>query len=111
MVGTPEGSIAIEGHLEHLNGDDQFVFRWVERGGPRVSPPARKGFGSLILLDSAEQFGRVTMNYAPDGLAYMLQTKLSSIEVAVNPKQEDPLTATGYAVPVQTAAASTCTEN
>jgi PAS domain S-box-containing protein len=90
-LSTPEGYVAVEGKIEFLDGDDQFVFQWIERGGPRVSPPTRKGFGSVILLDSAEQFGRVTMNYTPHGLTYGLQTRLSSIEAAVNAKQENPL--------------------
>jgi hypothetical protein len=48
-----------------------------------VPPPARKGFGSVILVDAAQQFGEsVTMNYAPEGLIYQLQVSLSAIEAS-----------------------------
>ncbi len=59
-----------------------FSFLWKERGGPRVSPPTRKGFGSVILLDSAMQFGRITMNYASEGVSYELQVSLAVIEAS-----------------------------
>ena len=84
-----EGHVLIDGKIERLNGDGRFSFLWSERGGPRVSPPTRKGFGSVILLDSAEQFGRVTTNYAPEGLTYELQMSLSAIEASANRAKQE----------------------
>jgi hypothetical protein len=49
-----------------------------------VSPPTRRGFGSAILLEAAEQFGSVTMKYLPEGLIYQLQLDLKAIEVRKN---------------------------
>ena len=57
------------------------MFSWKESGGPRVSPPERRGFGSVILLEAAQQFGSVTMNFPPEGLTYELQLELREIEV------------------------------
>ena len=74
-----QGSIAIEGRIEPLNGDSRFIFRWKEHGGPPVSPPARRGFGSVILLESAREFGRVAMDYAQEGLIYELDVPLGAI--------------------------------
>lgn len=44
-----EGRIFITGQFD----DQDFVFVWKEQGGPPVLPPARKGFGSIMLLDAA----------------------------------------------------------
>lgn len=44
---------------------------WIEHGGPRVAPPARKGFGSRLVERgvSRELGGEVSMNYRPEGLS------------------------------------------
>ena len=38
----------------------------------------------MILLDAAQQFGHVTVEYRPDGLIYQLQVDLSAIEIPTN---------------------------
>jgi PAS domain S-box-containing protein len=47
----------------------ELVFRWIERGGPRVSTPSRRGFGSR-LIDSigVELGGNACVIYEPTGL-------------------------------------------
>jgi hypothetical protein len=47
-----------------------------------VTKPARRGFGSVILLDSAKHFGQsVELDYTPRGLCYELQ-ELNTIEAS-----------------------------
>ena len=75
-----EGHVSIRGATERLDGGGRFSFVWKERGGPPVSPPIRKGFGSVILFDSAQHFGRVTMNYAAEGLTYELEVDLEATD-------------------------------
>jgi two-component sensor histidine kinase len=49
-------------------------FTWQERGGPKIAPPARAGFGSRMLGDLAESFCRtVVTSYDPTGFSYSLQ--------------------------------------
>jgi two-component sensor histidine kinase len=80
-LSCPEGRIDVEGNLEGAHGKRQFRFVWKESGGPRPTPPSRKGFGSAILFDAAKQFGEsVQANYAPEGLVYELDIPLSTIE-------------------------------
>lgn len=45
-------------------------FRWVERGGPAVTTPARQGFGTNVLRFSVEQGlkGTFATYFEPDGL-------------------------------------------
>ena len=83
-LSSSDGRVSISGKLDRYNGSGSFVFLWTEHGGPRVAPPARRGFGSAILLDAAQQFGRVTVEYRPDGLIYQLQLDLSAIDIPTN---------------------------
>jgi two-component sensor histidine kinase len=52
---VPLGGVSVEGRM---NGDEQFLFRWSEKGSPAAIEPMRKGFSTTILLDAAKQFGQ-----------------------------------------------------
>jgi hypothetical protein len=68
------------------------LFAWSEIGGPPAAPPTRRGFGSVILFDSAKQFAQsVASDYTPQGLSYKLQLQLSAIEAPT--KQQQKMTA------------------
>jgi PAS domain S-box-containing protein len=87
-LSAPDGRIAVEGRVEQNGSNTQFLFLWKESGGPRVSNPTRRGFGSIILVDSAKQFGRhVALNYEPDGLSYELLLPVSAIAAEGYPTQ------------------------
>jgi two-component sensor histidine kinase len=87
-LSAPDGRIAVEGRVEQNGSNTQFLFLWKESGGPRVSNPTRRGFGSIILVDSAKQFGRhVALNYDPDGLSYELLLPVSAIAAEGYPTQ------------------------
>lgn len=82
-LSVPNGRISIECDVRRANGDGTFAFLWKETGGPTVSAPKRKGFGSAILLDGAKQFGaHVALNYEPEGLRYELRFPLTAVEAA-----------------------------
>ena len=81
-LSVPDGRVSISGRTDRYDGVGSFIFSWKETGGPRVSQPTRRGFGSAILLEAAEQFGSVTMNYLPEGLVYQLNLDLKEIEVS-----------------------------
>jgi PAS domain S-box-containing protein len=89
-LSTPNGRVSIEGKIGRVNGRGTFSFAWRETGGPPVTVPTRKGFGSIILLDSAKRFSRsVELEYAPQGLRYELELLLSEIEASTSlAKQE-----------------------
>lgn len=52
------------------DGGRPVEIRWRERGGPRVAPPRRQGFGTQLLEHGlASRFGgTVELVYDPDGL-------------------------------------------
>jgi two-component sensor histidine kinase len=47
---------------------------WIERDGPSVFPPKRRGFGTTVIQAMAERSvdGKVILNYAPSGLTWHL---------------------------------------
>jgi two-component sensor histidine kinase len=48
-LSTVTGSVCVECLVEDISGDRVVRLRWRERGGPPVTPPVRKGFGSMLL--------------------------------------------------------------
>lgn len=75
------GKVQILWGLEPIEHDECLRLTWVESGGPKVSQPGRRGFGSrLIEQVLAEDFGgKVSLDYEPDGLRFELATRLSNL--------------------------------
>ncbi len=59
--------------------DRRFVFMWQEVGGPQVSPPNRRGFGSMMIERSLRAYfrGEATLDYRPEGLIFTLDAPLN----------------------------------
>jgi two-component sensor histidine kinase len=62
------------------NDGDAFTMNWTERGGPPVSAPTQRGFGSTVISLMAERSvqGEVHLNYAPSGLLWTLTCPLAN---------------------------------
>lgn len=56
------------------NGDEGLCITWREQGGGAVEPPGRRGFGVRLLERgvAAELGGRVTVEFAREGLAWTI---------------------------------------
>jgi two-component sensor histidine kinase len=80
-LSTPAGRVYISWSIAELNGSGQFTFRWRERGGPVVSSPTQKGFGSTVLEQvMAEYFDEPPrIDFAGGGVSYELSGSLDSI--------------------------------
>jgi PAS domain S-box-containing protein len=68
--------------------DDTFTMSWIERSGPPVRPPERKGFGSMVIDSMARQmFGcEVQLDYAPSGLGWRLTCPaVNALEATAEP--------------------------
>ncbi|MBL8781702.1 MAG: PAS domain S-box protein [Alphaproteobacteria bacterium] len=66
-----DGQVSIRWE-SHLEGETERVtFAWIERDGPPVTPPTRRGFGTRIVSSAvdSEQNGEVTLDYRPEGLS------------------------------------------
>jgi two-component sensor histidine kinase/FixJ family two-component response regulator len=56
---------------------------WTERGGPEVSPPIRRSFGTRMMESLGQQLnGHVRLAYEPSGFVYALDVPLGSIKAA-----------------------------
>lgn len=68
------GRISIEWSIFSQGGTDFLRIVWQERGGPRVTPPSRKGFGTGLIERSIEYevAGEVALEYRQDGLRAVL---------------------------------------
>jgi PAS domain S-box-containing protein len=77
----PEGRVYITWSVTNTNGSGQFTFRWQERGGPSVSPPTQKGFGSTVLEHvMAEYFDSPPrIEFASGGVSYEIVGSLDSL--------------------------------
>lgn len=77
-LSNDKGTIDIE--WSGLNSET-FRFTWTEKGGPAVRIPDRKGFGSRLILQvlPAELRGRASMEYLPEGVAFVLETSVEAL--------------------------------
>ena len=78
-LSTPDGKVAARWSVEGTD-EPRLVFRWEERGGPRVAPPTHEGFGTT-LLKNAFSGGEIAprIEYAPAGFSYTLEAALSAV--------------------------------
>ena len=62
---------------------------WTERDGPPVSPPERRGFGTIVMEAMTERSvgGVVDLDYAPSGLTWRLTCPAAN---ALEPWEREP---------------------
>ena len=71
------GQIAIRWHMQDAEDAERLVIEWQESGGPPVSEPEKRGFGSrLIARGFGNRHDSVTVDYAPHGLYCRLETSV-----------------------------------
>ena len=75
------GRVRISWSTSQPNGSPLFVFRWQERGGPPVSPPAHKGFGSAVLEQVMAEYFDIPprVEFALEGVNYELEGSLEGL--------------------------------
>lgn len=64
------GSILIRWTMEPAPAGQRLVLKWQEKGGPGVTPPSHKGFGSRVIERglARELAGTVRLDYRPEGV-------------------------------------------
>ena len=76
------GHVAITWDIAEDHPDGPTLrFRWEEIGGPPVSPPTRKGFGTRLIARSlSHSFGAaVTSRYPPEGAVLTFEAPLQAV--------------------------------
>ena len=69
-----------------------FVLSWIERGGPPVSPPSRRGFGSTLLerVTGRELGGEVRADFRKDGVRVTITADASALATVAEPPPNAP---------------------
>jgi PAS domain S-box-containing protein len=73
-LSAPAGRLAVRWSIERsgeAESSDRVQLTWRESGGPKVAPPARRGFGSRLIERSASELdGEAHLDFDPEGLRY-----------------------------------------
>jgi PAS domain S-box-containing protein len=74
------GSILIGWTMQAAPAGKRLLLNWTEKGGPQVTPPAHRGFGSRVLERGLahELEGAVHLDYRPEGLVCTMEIPLPS---------------------------------
>ncbi|WP_260929288.1 sensor histidine kinase [Novosphingobium sp. 9] len=72
------GTVTLDWTVVGTGDERQFSLRWKEQGGPAVSPPTKRGFGSRLIERSLQSYfrGEARLSYPTDGLEFSLVAPL-----------------------------------
>jgi two-component sensor histidine kinase len=74
------GTVSVNWSVKDNSGNPTVTFQWRERGGPPVTLPIRKGFGSKLLEHAVAHAGDPPrFEYEPEGFTYELQTTFETL--------------------------------
>ena len=75
-LSVPEGQV----RMTWSTDDGRLRFEWAESGGPLVSEPTRKSFGTRMMTSLGKQLkGTVELDYQPSGFVYTLDAPLEAV--------------------------------
>jgi two-component sensor histidine kinase/DNA-binding response OmpR family regulator len=80
---TKFGALSLPGGQVHIGWrveGARLHFEWLESGGPPVTEPTRKSFGTRMMTSLGQQLkGTVELAYRPMGFAYLLNVPIDSL--------------------------------
>jgi PAS domain S-box-containing protein len=78
---APSGSVALGWDFDDIGAARRLRLSWIERGGPRVQPPERKGFGHFLLESMAARSvnGEVLTEFGATGLSWTLSMPVNNL--------------------------------
>ncbi|MBI1405758.1 MAG: PAS domain-containing protein [Caulobacter sp.] len=81
-LSTGDGKVSVTWSLVDgdKSGERRLLLTWTERGGPKVTPPTREGFGSRLIARTAvhDLGGTSEARFEPDGLVQTLDVVLTA---------------------------------
>lgn len=73
-LSVPDGRVMIDWRRQDCAGAERLVFTWAEQGGPPVTIPTRKGFGTRLIDSMGRSFGgRSELHYPPEGVRWLVE--------------------------------------
>ena len=89
-LSVPEGHISVTWNVHEADRDGQadhptLELRWIERDGPPVQPPERRGFGMTLIERGLRQdmSAQVRLEFPPEGVTATLQAPLRPADSGV----------------------------
>ena len=78
-LSEPEGRVRISWEVRREDGETVRLY-WREQGGPEVTAPAEKGFGTQLIEQASdyELHGEARLDFAPDGLICTVEFPLDA---------------------------------
>ena len=75
-LSLPTGQV----NLSWQTAGDRLRFQWIETGGPPVSQPTRRSFGTRMMASLGQQLkGKVELDYSPGGFVYTLDVPCEAL--------------------------------
>jgi two-component sensor histidine kinase len=72
------GTVSVRWSVDASVAEPTIVFQWKERGGPPVTPPQRRGFGTVLLERAVATSGTPPQfDYSPEGFAYEVRATIA----------------------------------
>ena len=72
-----QGQVRVHWERSRADGGEKVRLQWSESGGPEVSAPAKKGFGSLIVERAMKnELGNAEIDFAPTGVICKIEIAL-----------------------------------
>jgi len=93
-LSTPAGGVAVSWAVRREpDADDRLLFTWRESGGLAAKPPVRRGFGHVVLEEIVPGMlgGSAIFEFAPDGVAWILDVSLGKLLGAADAASERAL--------------------
>ncbi len=75
------GRVAVHWRIDDIDGTKQVLIEWREHGGPPVTPPKRRGFGSRLVERglTAELRGTAKICFEPEGVVCEIRALLEGM--------------------------------
>jgi len=77
-LSRPTGRLEVRWSVSNSEGERMLNLDWLEKGGPKVEQPRRRGFGTTLLekVVAVQCQAEVELNYHPDGLRFAMALPL-----------------------------------
>ncbi|MBB3764079.1 HWE histidine kinase domain-containing protein [Sphingomicrobium lutaoense] len=90
------GSLSTKGRVDiswQRDDEGNLLIDWIEKDGPKVTPPKRKGFGTTIIGHSVpyDLGGKAALNYHQDGLQAHFVIPAHHVSIPTEAERDAPL--------------------
>ncbi len=82
-LSLPSGRIIVDWDIHTYDRARELSLRWMERGGPPVRPPQRRGFGTMLIdrVLGPQAQAQTLLTYDPDGVVFEMRSPLPEPEI------------------------------